>query len=65
MPTDTTRNYKWKRKYAGSCAKTSFRVRRVKGGKVLLRFCCPKGRFSRGVCKTKVKLQAIGKKKAR
>ena len=62
MPVDVTKHYRWKRVKSGAgCAKSSFRVKRTRGG--LLRFCCPKGRWRHGRCSVSMKLQAKAKRR--
>ena len=63
MPTDRTKRFVWKQERK-SCAKGSFRVKKVGGGAVI-RFCCPKGKWKSGYCHGGMKLQAVGKPKRR
>jgi hypothetical protein len=67
MP-ETTANWKWKPiKSKASCDRESFRVIKVGKGarRKLLRVCCPKGKFNRGVCSVGMKLQSIAKPRRR
>lgn len=61
MP-ETTKSWKWKPvRGKGSCDRKSFRVIKVGRGarRRLLRVCCPRGKFKRGVCSVGMKLQSI------
>lgn len=57
-----TKNWKWKPvKSPKTCDRKSFRILKVGKGarRRLLRVCCPRGKFSRGVCSVGMKLQSV------
>lgn len=61
MPKDATANYTRKRLMSPrACDRRSFRVKRLKGGK-LLTVCCPRGKWDakRGKCRTGTKGQSV------
>lgn len=66
MPS-TTKNYRWGQAANApkSCAKGSFRIK--KRSTRLLRFCCPKGKWSKRTqsCRVGMRLEAIGQPKKR
>jgi hypothetical protein len=68
MPT-LTKNYRWTRTDDApkACARTSYRVKRSALGRVLLRFCCPRGKWDakRKKCRTRIRLEAIGRPRRR
>ena len=66
MPTDTRKNFTWERqRKAAACAAGSIRTLRKKGGKVLIRVCCPKGpeHWTGRRCRVGLVRQAIGRRR--
>jgi len=62
----TTRNWKWKEsRKASYCARDSIRtIKRGKGKRaVLIRVCCPKGKYRGGRCSRGMKSIAVARRR--